>query len=215
MKDKLILNAAVDYFSSITTKEIVEKLESNDESGLSNEEAALRIREFGKNTIESNKRKYLLFELLGHFKSPLVLILTVATVISFSLGETINASIILFIIIVSIAIDFYQEQDARNAAEKLKQSVKSKAQIIRNKIEMEIFHEEICIGDIILLSAGKIVPADARILFAKDFFVNQSSLTGESFPSEKYSEAINTDQPNLADLSNIVFMGSSCPRYGF
>ena len=209
MKDKLILTAAVDYFSSITTKEIVEKLESNEESGLSNEEAALRIKEFGKNTIESNKRKYLLFELLGHFKSPLVLILTVATVISFSLGETINASIILFIIIVSIAIDFYQEQDARNAAEKLKQSVKSKAQIIRNKIEMEIFHEEISIGDIILLSAGKIVPADARILFAKDFFVNQSSLTGESFPSEKYSEAINTDQPNLADLSNIVFMGSS------
>jgi len=209
MKDKLILTAAVDYFSSITTKEIVEKLESNEESGLSNEEAALRIKEFGKNTIESNKRKYLLFELLGHFKSPLVLILTAATVISFSLGETINASIILFIIIVSIAIDFYQEQDARNAAEKLKQSVKSKAQIIRNKIETEIFHEEICIGDIILLSAGKIVPADARILFAKDFFVNQSSLTGESFPSEKYSEAINTDQPNLADLSNIVFMGSS------
>src|SRR6185503_12061199 len=209
MKDKLILTADVDYFSSISTKEIVYKLESNDESGLSHEEAALRLKEFGKNVIESKRHKHFLVDLLSHFKSPLVLILTVAAIISYSLGETINASIILFIIVVSIAIDFYQERDARNAAEKLKQSVKSKAQIIRDNVQLEIFHEEICIGDIILLSAGKIVPADARILFEKDFFVNQSSLTGESFPAEKNSEAINIDKPSLPDLSNIVFMGSS------
>jgi P-type Mg2+ transporter len=209
MKDKLILTAGVDYFSSISTKEIVYKLESNDESGLSHEEAALRLKEFGKNVIESKRHKHFLVDLLSHFKSPLVLILTVAAIISYSLGETINASIILFIIVVSIAIDFYQERDARNAAEKLKQSVKSKAQIIRDNVQLEIFHEEICIGDIILLSAGKIVPADARILFEKDFFVNQSSLTGESFPAEKNSEAINIDKPSLPDLSNIVFMGSS------
>ena len=209
MKDKFILTAAVDYFSSMPTKEIVHKLESNEESGLSNEEASLRLKEFGKNTIESNKHKHFLVELLSHFKSPLVLILTVAAIISYSLGETINASIILFIIVVSIAIDFYQERDARNAAERLKQSVKSRAQIIRDNVQLEIFHEEICIGDIIMLSAGKIVPADARILSAKDFFVNQSSLTGESFPAEKNSEAINIDKPSLPDLSNIVFMGSS------
>ncbi|KAA9040620.1 magnesium-translocating P-type ATPase [Ginsengibacter hankyongi] len=209
MKDKFILTAALDYFSSVSTREIVEKLESNEERGLSNEEAALRIKEFGKNTIESKKHKHFLVELLSHFKSPLVLILTVAAVISYSLGETINASIILFIIVVSIAIDFYQERDARNAAEKLKQSVKSKAQIIRDNVQIEVFHEEICLGDIIMLSAGKIVPADARLLFAKDFFVNQSSLTGESFPAEKKSDVTNIDKPNLPDLSNIVFMGSS------
>ena len=133
MKDKFILTAPVDYFSPVSAKEIVEKLESNTDSGLSNEEAALRIREFGKNTIESKKHKHFLVELLSHFKSPLVLILTVAAIISYSLGETINASIILFIIIVSIAIDFYQERDARNAAEKLKH-VKSKAQIVRDNV---------------------------------------------------------------------------------
>jgi len=174
---------AVGYFSSIPAREVIEKLESNEKSGLSNEEAASRIKEFGKNAIEANKPRHLLFELLSHFKSPLILILTIATVISYSLGETVNASIILFIIVASIAIDFYQERDARNAAERLRESVKNKAQIIRNSVELEIFHEEICIGDIILLSAGKIVPADARIIFAKDFFVNQYSLTGECFQS--------------------------------
>lgn len=197
------------YLSSLSTKEVVTKLQSNEQTGLSNAEAVFRIKQFGKNSIDIKMRKHVLYELLSHFKSPLVLILTAATIISYSLGETVNASIILFIILVSIGIDFYQEQDARNAAETLKKSVKTKATVIRDNKEEEIFHEDICPGDIILLSAGKIVPADARILFAKDFFVNQSSLTGESFPCEKNSEAIGTDKQELIDLSNVVFMGSS------
>jgi Mg2+-importing ATPase len=82
-----------------------------------------------------------LFEWLRQFKSPLILILITATLISFSLGETINASIILFIILVSVVIDFYPERDARNAAERLKESVKNKATIIRNNHEEEIFHD--------------------------------------------------------------------------
>ena len=207
-----MLNATLQlpgYPSSLSTKAVIEKLESNETTGLTNEEAALRIKQFGKNSIEAKKRKHLFFELLSHFKNPLILILIVATIISYSLGETINASIILFMILISVAIDFYQEQDARNAAERLKQSVKSKAVVIRNGKQEEIFHEELCVGDIILLSAGKIVPADARILFAKDLFINQSSLTGESFPCEKHSDAVSSEIQDLIDLSNIVFMGSS------
>ena len=88
-----------DYFSSLTSKEVIEKLQSNEECGLSSEEAVKRIKGFGKNIIELNKRKHLFFELLAHFKSPLILILIVATIISYSFGETINASIILIIII--------------------------------------------------------------------------------------------------------------------
>ncbi|HSN08992.1 MAG TPA: magnesium-translocating P-type ATPase [Hanamia sp.] len=202
-------NSLPDYISALSSKEVVEKLESNEESGLTNEEAASRINRFGENALPAAKRKNSLFELLRQFKSPLILILITATLISFSLGETINASIILFIILASVAIDFYQERDARNAVERLKESVKNKATIIRNNHEEEVFHEELAIGDIILLSAGKIVPADARILYAKDFFVNQSSLTGESFPSEKNSETVTGDKQNLVDLTNTVFMGSS------
>lgn len=184
-------------------------MESNEQNGLTGKEVKARIKQFGENIIGAQRRKHLLTGLLEHFKSPLVLILIVATLISYSLGETVNASIILFIILMSVAIDFYQEQDARNVADKLKESVKSKATVIRNGRQHEVVHEQLCLGDIILLSAGKMVPADARILFARDFFVNQSSLTGESFPCQKNSEAIGNDQRDLVDLTNIVFMGSS------
>ena len=138
-----MLNATLQlpgYHSSLSIKAVIEKLESNETTGLTNEEAALRIKQFGNNSIEAKKRKHLFFELLSHFKNPLILILIVATIISYSLGETINASIILFMILISVAIDFYQEQDARNAAERLKQSVKSKAVVIRNGKQEEIFH---------------------------------------------------------------------------
>lgn len=197
------------YLASFADKEVVEKLETNEQRGLSEAEAAKRISQFGENVIVAAKRRNALFELLRHFKSPLILILITATIISYSLGETINASIILFIILLSVAIDYYQERDARNAAERLKESVKNKATVIRNSKEREIFHEKLVPGDIILLSAGKIVPADVRILFAKNFFVNQSSLTGESFPCEKTNSPVSDDKTNLIDLTNISFMGSS------
>lgn len=197
------------YLASSADKEVVEKLETNEQKGLSEAEAAKRISQFGENVIVAAKRRNSLFELLRHFKSPLILILITATIISYSLGETINASIILFIILLSVAIDYYQERDARNAAERLKESVKNKATVIRNSKEREIFHEKLVPGDIILLSAGKIVPADVRILFAKNFFVNQSSLTGESFPCEKTNSPVSDDKTNLIDLTNISFMGSS------
>ncbi len=197
------------YLAELPTRDVLKKTGTNESTGLSDAQVAAQIKAYGKNIIDAGKRRSLLLELLGHFKSPLILILIIATTISYTLGETVNASIILFMILVSVAIDFYQEQDARNAAERLKESVKSKATVIRNGKECELLHEEIVVGDIILLSAGRIVPADARILSSKDFFVNQSSLTGESFPCEKHSDAISGEQQNLSDLTNIVFMGSS------
>ncbi|MGH2565074.1 MAG: HAD-IC family P-type ATPase, partial [Ginsengibacter sp.] len=143
------------------------------------------------------------------FKSPLVILLLIAAIISFSVAETINASIIIVIVLASVATDFFQERDARNAAEKLKQIVKVKAAVVRDGAEQEILPADLCIGDIILLNAGKVVPADSRIIYAKDFFVNQSSLTGESFPGEKISEAQPTATNDLSTMKNIVFMGSS------
>lgn len=194
--------------ASLENKEIVAMLMSNDEEGLTTVEAEFRLNEFGENAINANKPQHLFLELLKQFKSPLILILIIATIISYSVGETVSASIIFFIILLSVGIDFYQEKDARNAAERLKESVKSKATAVRNGNEYEVLHEEICIGDIILLSAGKIVPADVRILFARDFFVNQSSLTSESFPCEKQSTPIEIKTAELIDLKNMAFMGS-------
>lgn len=197
------------YLASLNCEQVLIKLQSNEQVGLTDIEASKRIKQFGENVIVSEKQGNSLFELLRHFKSPLILILITATIISYSLGQSINASIILFIILASVAIDFYQERDARNAAQRLKESVKNKATVIRNSRQKEIFHEALVPGDIILLSAGKIVPADSRILFAKDFFVNQSSITGESFPCEKNNLSVSEGSTDLVDLTNISFMGSS------
>jgi Mg2+-importing ATPase len=195
--------------SRMTVDETVRLFITDPGKGLTDETARLRLQLYGLNRIETSKRRSELIELLMHFRSPLVIILLVATILSYSLGEPVNASIIFGIVIISVAIDYFQERDARNAAERLKQTVKSKTTILRNGIETEILPEQLCIGDIVLLNAGKIVPADCRVIEANDFFVNQSSLTGESFPCEKYSDPVNEASSDLTSLDNIVFMGSN------
>lgn len=195
--------------SSKEKEEVVSLFQSDAARGLSQTEADKRLQENGLNLIPTHKKTAVWKELLQHFKSPLVILLLIAATISYSVAEPINASIIILIVLASVLIDFFQERDARNAAEKLKQLVKVKASVIRDGVEKEILLQDICVGDILVLNAGKVVPADARILFAKDFFVNQSSLTGESFPGEKVSESQYVSANDLSALKNIVFMGSS------
>ncbi|HTL07788.1 MAG TPA: magnesium-translocating P-type ATPase [Chitinophagaceae bacterium] len=177
--------------------------------GLSSTEARARLKEYGYNIIQTRQMDEWWKALLRHFRSPLVLLLLIATAISFAVGETINASVISFIVIASVLTDFWQERNAGNAAEKLQQLVKILTIVIRDGVEQPIPSAEICPGDIILLNAGKIVPADATVIMAKDFFVNQSSLTGESFPTEKraYESAELLGLNPAADCQ--VFMGSS------
>lgn len=184
-------------------------MQTDMEKGLTSNEATVRLNQFGPNTIVTSKIKSEWLELLSHFKSPLILILLAASIVSYSLGETINASIIVAMLLIGVAIDYFQERDARNAAEKLKQTVKTKVTVIRDGEEKDIPPENLCIGDVVALNAGKIIPADVRVIFAKDFFVNQSSLTGESFPCEKYSLALPEANPDLTTMDNIAFMGSS------
>lgn len=205
-----ITDILLQQIAKLSADEVVQQFASDAVTGLTEKEARKRLVQYGRNSIHSDKRKNELLQLLSHFKSPLVLILLVATIISYSVGETINASIILFIVVISVLIDFVQEKDAYEAVEKLKATVKSKAVVLRNKQEKEINPEELCIGDIVLLNAGKIIPADVRIIYERDFFVNQSSLTGESFPAEKHADPINAESDNdISALTNIAFMGSS------
>ena len=195
--------------ASRETEQVLSALQTNAIQGLSSSEASDRLKQYGLNIIASHKKTEWWEELLQHFKSPLVILLLIATIISYAVGETISASIIFFILIASVVTDFFQERDARNAAEKLKLVVKAKATVIRDEIEQEILPKDLCIGDIILLNAGKIVPADVRILMAKDFFINQSSLTGESFPCEKHPDIIIGATNDLSTMNNIAFMGSN------
>jgi Mg2+-importing ATPase len=117
--------------------------------------------------------------------------------------------IVLTIIFVSVTLDYYQESKAEKAAQLLKQKVTTTATVLRDKVKQEIKFPEIVPGDIVYVSAGDIAPADARVISAKDLFLNQSALTGESFPVEKTSGSIKAKEGAITEWSNYLFMGTS------
>ncbi|MBI5414177.1 magnesium-translocating P-type ATPase [Candidatus Peregrinibacteria bacterium] len=177
--------------------------------GLSDGESKKRIQEFGPNTIVEKKELNVILEFLSHFTDPLVLILIVAAGFSVLLGEKSDAIIISGIILFGVILDFSQEYSADQALKKLTESVKTTATVIRNGVHKEVKIAEIAVGDIVFLSSGDMIPADARIIESKDFFVNQSVITGESFPCEKTPEKIEAKSTSLDTLHNIVFSGTN------
>ena len=178
-------------------------------AGLSSEEVEKRLKIFGYNQLVKKRKKATVVDFLSHFKSPLVIILLVAGLISGFFGEVANTAIILSIVVFSVVLDFYQEFKAERAAEKLKQRVATTATVLRDGVKREVRFAEIVPGDIIYLSAGDIVPTDARVITAKDLFVDQSALTGESFPVEKTALPLKSFDPSITEWSNYLFMGTS------
>ncbi|MDO8577882.1 MAG: magnesium-translocating P-type ATPase [Dehalococcoidales bacterium] len=179
-------------------------------TGLNDEEVEKRLEAFGPNEVARKRKTPILIEFLSHFRSPLVIILMIAATISGILGELINAIIILSIVLASVILDFTQEYRAEGAAEALRKRVTTTATVFRNGTKRDIEISNLVPGDIIVLSAGDIVPADARALSARDFFADQSALTGESFPVEKTAELLTPE--NITDTgkwSNYLFMGTS------
>jgi Mg2+-importing ATPase len=138
----------------------------------------------------------------------LVLILVFAAAISVLTGEWIDASIIVAIVVASAVLGFIQEYNAGNAVEKLRSQVTFKATVLRDGQPRSILAEEVVPGDVVVLSAGSIVPADGLLLQADDFFVNQAVLTGETFPVEKKPGVVPANA-SLAERTNVVFMGTN------
>ncbi len=189
-------------------EELLERLKASPQ-GLSSEQAKDRIEFYGRNELAREHEHHVIKEFLLHFKSPLVIILLIAGIITGVFGEYANTIIILTIIFVSVILDYYQESKAEKAAQLLKQKVTSTATVLRNNVKQEIPFPEIVPGDIIYLSAGDIAPADSRVINAKDLFINQSSLTGESFPVEKIASSINVTEGSITEWNNFCFMGTS------
>jgi len=202
---KPVLSA--DDLVGLPIEELYERMDTSPQ-GLTSEQAAERIEVYGRNELARESKHSILKDFLLHFKSPLVLILLFAAVISGVLNEHVNMIIILIIVFASIALDSYQESKASKAAELLKQKVTTTATVIRDGVRQETALPEIVPGDVIYLSAGDILPADARVISAKDLFVNQSALTGESFPVEKVAGSVKKGG-SLVDWSNYCFMGTS------
>ncbi len=178
------------------------------ENGFTSETAEALIDIYGFNELTVRKRKISVLQFLEHFKNPILLILLFAGLISIYFGELVNAIIIFTIIGVSVTLDYYQEAKADKAAALLKQKVTTTATVLRDGVRKEIRISEIIPGDIIYLSAGDMIPADSRIISAKDFFVNQSSLTGESLPVEK-KPVLEKAYKNITEYSNAVFLGTT------
>ena len=178
-------------------------------SGLSSEEAEHRIEIYGPNELAKGKKHSAIMQFLMNFKSPLVIILMVAGLISGLFGEWANTVIIYTIVLLSVILDFYQESKAEKAAETLKEKVTTTATVLRDGAKKEIKLHDIVPGDVVFLSAGDITPADARVIRAKDLFINQSSLTGESFPVEKTTTPLKVKDSSISEWNNYLFMGTS------
>jgi Mg2+-importing ATPase len=176
--------------------------------GLTSQEAEERLAEMGANSLEARKESSPLGLFLNQFKSPIVLILLTATIISAFVHDWVDALIILVIILGSAILSFSQEYSASYAAEKLRLQVSLKTRVVRDGEGQTVLAKEIVPGDVVLLSAGSLIPADGVLLEARDFFVDQAILTGETFPVEK-TPGIVPSVAGLPDRTNCVFMGTS------
>src|SRR5262245_5676314 len=160
-------------------------LRERSELGLSSEEARRRFAEAGPNEPAQVRRRAGSVQFLLHFTNPLMLILLFASAVSVFVGEGANAVIIALIILLSVTLDYVQERRSGRAAERLRRSVALHATVIRDGEPHTVPVRELVPGDLVQLTVGDLVPADARLLQAKDFFVDEAAFTGESFPVEK------------------------------
>jgi len=193
----------------VPVEELLGKLESS-QSGLTSEQAEKLLEIYGHNEVAKRKKRTAVVKFLLQFRNPLILILLFAGLISGFLGSYYDATIIFIIVLMSVTLIFLQESKAEKAADKLKERVATTATVLRDGVKKEVKLSDLVPGDIISLSAGDIVPADARLTNAKDFFVDQSALTGESFPLEKTITALTSKQVcTVSEWDNYLFMGTS------
>jgi len=192
----------------------------HDATGLSSAQAAERLKRVGPNRLIPARQRAMVLQFLLHFKNPLVLTLLVASGISALTGDASGALIIGLIVLMSVTLDFVQSYRAGQAADRLALQVAVTATVLRDGMPGELPVARLVPGDVVLLSAGNLVPADARVLQARDFFVNQAQLTGEPYPVEKRplagASAQSPQHKGVTDHQDAdtaapdrVFMGSS------
>ena len=187
--------------------EIVKELGSRVE-GLSSTEAQKRAM---ANADKKKKENPILKDLvlfISQFKSPLVLLLVAAVILSAVLGETSDVFIILFILLATGIMSFIQERHAGKAVEKLRSIIRTKVRLLRDGKETIVFTEDVVPGDIIMFSAGDIIPADCLLVEEEDLHVNEATLTGETYPAEK-NVGILPEATGISKRTNTLFEGTS------
>lgn len=194
------------YHKSI--KDIISQLETDLKKGLSEKEAAQRLTRFGTNELKTKKGKNPLFIFLNQFKSFLVLILIAASLIAYFLGQNIDASMIIIIVLINGVIGFIQEYRVEKAIQQLKSLITSEVQVIRDGQINQIPSTNLVPGDLVILEEGQKVTADIRLTQAIYLSAIESSLTGESTPVEKDVKALK-EETEIADQTNMLFSGTT------
>jgi Mg2+-importing ATPase len=183
-------------------------IQANAGAGLSTTEARLQFSKFGPNEPVSSRRASGLVQVLLLFINPLAIILLVASAISAAVGEVLNASIIALMVLLSAALNFVQTYRSQRAVERIRKEVAPTAAVLRDGNWTEIARRELVPGDVIRLSAGDLVPADAWLFKIRDLHVQQAALTGESLPVEKEALDLHTISQDTSD-DHKVFLGTS------
>ncbi|MEG0378242.1 MAG: HAD-IC family P-type ATPase, partial [Eubacterium sp.] len=194
-------------FFNKTIEETLEAKKTSD-SGLSTEEAKRRTEEFGLNRLSESKQKSIFVVFLEQFKDLLVVILTIAAIISMISGQSESTIVIFAVLLLNALLGTVQYVKAEKSLESLKAMSSPVARVIRDGERIEIPSQEVIPGDIVMLEAGDLVVADGRILENFSLKVNESSLTGESEAVEKTAEKIDSEKVALGDQTNMVFSGS-------
>ena len=200
--EKTLLDAC-----SIAAEDCLSRLASRDK-GLSEEEAEEKRKEFGRNEVITRKGGWLV-RTYHRFANPLVIQLLIIAGVSFIMGDLRSTIVVAGMVFISVGLSSIQEERSGRAVESLQAMVRTTANVLREGKEQEIPLAEIVPGDIVVLDAGSLVPADIRLIATKDFFVSQSALTGESMPVEKSAAAVTGNGKSALELPNACFQGSN------
>lgn len=193
------------------TEEVLQELHTS-ENGLNNNEVQKRKEKYGKNELPKKKRETVWHIFFNEFKDPIVILLMVAILASFTVGEAMDAVAILFIVLLDACMGTYQENKANKTAGALANLVKTKVAVIRNGKTNSVDAEEVTIGDIVLLESGDKVSADIRLLETYNLKINESVLTGESTEVHKIAEALLDEELTISDQKNMAFSGTTVVR---
>lgn len=193
--------------------DVLKELDSMATDGLSSSEAKQRLEKYGLNEFQDKKRKTFLQKFIDQFKDFMIIILIAAAIISIAAGERVDAIVILAIVILNAFLSIYQEGQAEKSLESLKQMSAPEAKVVRDGKKTVVPARELVPGDIVILEAGDIIPADLRLFTSSNLKVDESSLTGESVAVEKNSEAILDNNATLGDRVNMAYM-STIVTYG-
>ncbi len=194
-------------YTTKSLKEVFEELKSQ-ESGLAEKEAESRLKIYGLNEVKTERLRTIDI-ILRQFKTPFVYLLFIASLIAFLVGEKIDSIAILFFVFINVFLGFFQEFRAEKAISLLKKYFSQKLRVLREGMEKLIEKKLLVPGDIVLLEAGNIIPADLRLIKVENFLVDESVLTGETVSVPKISEPLSKETKEIFEAKNIVFGGTS------